>query len=197
MEYNINNKAFRTGIHRNKIKTVTFLNSTYAAPVNAADASQDEDRSVLAWVSPNKNLYDLYLAADGYIFAPANSSFLFAYMDQLEQIRFDGNLDTSGVKTMRSMFWGCSNLVRMDIGHFNTRNVTDMAFMFLDCTNLTNLDVSHFDTEKVSDMSYMFTNTKKIRAIYGNFKVNQVTSHTGFMDKGHLFNGRPWEELFK
>lgn len=197
MEYSINNKAFRTGIHRNMIKTITFLNTTSTAPVNAVDASLEEDRSVLAWVSSCGNLYDLYLAADGYIFAPANSSFLFAYMDQLTRICFDGNLDTSGVKSMRSMFWGCSKLVHMDIGHFNTRNVTDMAFMFLDCNKLTDLDVSHFDTENVSDMAYMFTNTKKIRSIYGNFKVSQVTSHMGFMDKGCFFNGRPWEELFK
>ena len=56
------------------------------------------------------------------------------------------------------MFLNCSSLENLDISNFNTTNVTNMGSMFSGCSNLTKLDLGkNFNTENVQDMKWMFT----------------------------------------
>ena len=74
---------------------------------------------------------------------------------QEEQIELD-KVDTSKVKNMRGMFFGCNSLTNLDLSSFNTSNLTNMGYMFCWCTSLANLDLSGFDTSKVRYMNNMF-----------------------------------------
>ncbi len=67
-------------------------------------------------------------------------------------------LDTSNVRDMSYMFYGCNNgsLKSLDVSNFNTANVTNMSNMFYNCRYVTELAISNFDTANVTDMSYMF-----------------------------------------
>ena len=40
---------------------------------------------------------------------------------------------------MGYMFYGCSNLISLDLGNFNTSSVTNMYRMFEGCSNLISL----------------------------------------------------------
>lgn len=94
---------------------------------------------------------------------PADCSSLFAFYKATE---IDlSNADTSGVTSMKSMFYECGNLVKLDISSFDTSNVKSMFQMFSNCSKLESLDVSHFNTSNVTDMSWMFHNCRKVPVI--------------------------------
>ena len=152
-EYNV-----RTGT-----REIRFLSTLRDAPADAVDVSQERDGSVRAWLVDDV----LYIAANGDIYAPRDSSELFAfsfydsfiyeYETSLEAIDFGGCFDTENVTDMSRMFSNCESLTELDLSGFDTGNVTDMSDMFFGCSSLTELDVSVFDTSNVTDMSWMFS----------------------------------------
>ncbi len=114
-------------------------------------------------------------------------------------------LDTSRVKSMRTMFFGCNAVTSLDLGGFNTDLVTDMTNMFngckalktltfgegfttgkvtmmpnmfYNCSALTSLDLEAFNTEKVTDMSSMFYGCTVLKTLtFGEgFATGQVTN---------------------
>ena len=54
------------------------------------------------------------------------------------------------------MFYGCDDIIEIDLSHFDTSNVKDMGYMFSGCTSLTSLDLSNFNTSSVIVMDEMF-----------------------------------------
>ncbi len=89
----------------------------------------------------------------------------------LTNIQGIGNLNTSEVTNMGSMFANCVGLTSIDLSDFNTAKVTDMESMFQNCTGLTTLDLSNFDTSNVTNMIKMF---------YGCTALNTLTVATGW-----------------
>ena len=69
------------------------------------------------------------------------------------------------VTDMSTMFNGCSNLINLDLSHFDTSKVTNMQGMFNVCRNLTSLDLSGFDTSNVTRMYNMFSNCSNLKSI--------------------------------
>ena len=213
--------AFRTGIKRSQVVSITMLN-TVTIPDDAVDASQQQDGSVRAWVKPNGNLFDLYLAANGNILAPGKCHRMFAGFSNLKKLDLTGfdtsgvtdmsymfyncpcltGLDVTGFRTavvtdMGSMFSGCACLEELDVSGFDTGLVTNMSYMFYKCSTLTYLNVSGFNTSLVTDMSYMFYKTDGIQNVDGNFDVSNAVYHSYFMDLNDTFNGSPWKEMFR
>ena len=81
------------------------------------------------------------------------------------------NFNTSIVVEMNTMFEGCSSLISLNLSNFDTSKVTNMNGMFEGCSSLTSLNLSNFDTSKLKYMNYMFrdcTNLEYINMI--NFK---------------------------
>ena len=66
------------------------------------------------------------------------------------------NFDTSNVKSMQGMFFGCSSLTSLNLTNFDISNVINMDAMFQYCSTLTSLDLSHFKTSNVKNMGSMF-----------------------------------------
>ena len=58
---------------RDQIRSITVLDSLDGAPEEAWDVSEAGDGTVLAWVKPNGELYDLYLAGNGGISAATHN----------------------------------------------------------------------------------------------------------------------------
>jgi len=148
-------------VKRKDVKTITFLNSTSSAPRYVLDFSADADMSVIGWIVGG----DVFVAADGKISLNETSSYLFAGMNNLTEINFNGVVDTSKVEYMDHMFQGCEKLEEIDLSGFDTSNVVDMACMFYDCRKLYELDVSGFDTSKVKSMKNMFTSCHNLEQL--------------------------------
>ena len=85
-----------------------------------------------------------------------NLKYFFANCTNLESITGINHLNTSEVRNMCEMFYGCSSLKSLDLSGFNTEKVLNMEGMFRDCSSLRSLDISNFDTKKVTNMMNMF-----------------------------------------
>lgn len=113
---------------------------------------------------------------------PKYTEYWFSSCMNLEKINNIEKLDTSEDISMRSMFYNCENLEKLDVSGFDTSNVTSMRTMFYGCKKLTEIDVSGFNTSKVTNMAYMFGNCFLLESIdLSNFNTSKVT------DMGNMF----------
>ena len=133
---------------------------------------------------------------------PVSCAYWFAEFTELTKIEGIGNLNTSKVTDMNSIFLDCHSLENLDLSNFDTSNVTgmsemfhicgltsldlssfntskvtDMSCMFSDCEGLTNLDLSHFDTSNVTDMRGMFSDCRSLKNLdISSFDTSIVTN---------------------
>ena len=94
------------------------------------------------------------------------------------------NFNTTNVRTMASMFEGCSSMSSPGdfLGTFNTHNLQDMEAMFMGCSNMSEIDLGHFVTRRVTDMSDLFNGCSKLKTIHiDQFDMRSVT------DKARMF----------
>ena len=97
---------------------------------------------------------------------------LFKDFGALTTISGIGNLNTSNVTDMGTMFCGCESLTTLDLSGWNTSSVKSMGSMFANCKKLTTLNISNWDTGSVEDMSNMFYNCHNLSAIIGIGSLN-------------------------
>ena len=109
-------------------------------------------------------------------FRPTTTAKWFYRCEALKQIEGLEYLNTSEVKDMCRMFYGCSALTALDLKNFNTKNVTDMSSMFAKCRALTSLDLKNFNTQNVTDMSWMFSDCWALTSLdLQHFNTQNVT----------------------
>ena len=109
-------------------------------------------------------------------FRPTAMESWFADFTNLTTIEGLENLNTSEVKDMSRMFYGCSSLTSLNLSNFNTSAVTDMSEMFYYCSRLTELNVSNYNTSAVTDMSSMFFGCSSLTSLnVSNFNTSAVT----------------------
>ena len=109
-------------------------------------------------------------------FRPTTTAMWFHRCTVLRKIEGLEYLNTSEVKDMSRMFWGCSALTSLDLKNFNTQNVTKMDRMFFGCAALTSIDLKNFNTQNVTDMSSMFYDCVALTSLdLKNFNTKNVT----------------------
>ncbi len=91
-------------------------------------------------------------------------SYWFAIMHNLTKIDFTGT-DTSKVKDMEGLFYGCDRLTALDLSGFNTSSVEDMEYMFYGCKGLPELDLKNFATGNVVAWSHMFYHCDSLKTL--------------------------------
>lgn len=107
----------------------------------------------------------------GNVKLPVTSSQLFSgtnnelFLSLLTSVTNSSLLDTSQVRDMTSMFYGCKNLNRLDISSWETAQVTKMTYTFYSCINLSTLDVSSWNTNNVTDMNGMFVFARGLKSL--------------------------------
>ena len=109
-------------------------------------------------------------------FRPTTTAKWFYRCEALKQIKGLEYLNTSEVKDMSRMFYGCSALTTLDLKNFNTQNVTNMSSMFAYCLALKSLDLKNFNTQNVTNMNSMFSNCWALTSLdLKNFNTQNVT----------------------
>ena len=169
--------------YNNSIQNITFYNKIEEPEEyeEVFDVSNEKDGSVIAYLVFNEDdLYDLYIMADGNIYANPDSSRMFSYFTKLKAINNMEYFRTIYSTNMLEMFHRNKNLISIDVSYFDTRNVTNMESMFAmdlyDGSLLTELDVSNFDTSKVTNMADMFAFIDKLTYLdLKNFDTSNVT----------------------
>ena len=166
---------YRGPLTKDSIESITFM-STKEVPEEAVgywDCSYVQGKNeVIAYYlnSETEGMYDLYIAADGEVYAPANSSALFYYFTNAKSINFNNSFNTDKLTNSSFMFRGCSKLTSLDVSKFNTSNATDMGAMFADCKLLEDINgLSLLDTHNavtfIKNGQGMFQNDSKLTTI--------------------------------
>ena len=89
------------------------------------------------------------------------------------------------------MFYGCNNLVNLDVTNFNTKNSKSFYYMFCNCNNLKKIDVSKFNSSKCETINSMFWDCKSITEID---MINWDMSNLKYEGEYHKYN--PIDYLF-
>ena len=173
-------RVFGSDYRRQQIMSVTFLDTLADMPADAWDVSETGNGKVMAWVKPNQSavqLFDLYIGAEGGVWAGTSCNELFANYNNLSKISFGDAFHTDNVHDMSQMFANCYGLASLDLRSFNTANVRDMSSMFYCCWNgLIRLDLSNFDTANVQYMSSMFFGCDQLTSLdLSSFDTANVT----------------------
>ena len=189
----INDTGFWNNTYKPYIRTVDFDNNLSNLPSSCTeenlcwDISYDtsQKKKVYGYLIDSgykdstdntKALYNLYIVSEAPIFAPADCSGIFSGFNNLTQINFNANFNTSKVTSMSKMFYECSKLTTLDLSKFNTSKVTTMRQMFSGCSKLTTLNLTNFNTSKVGDMGYMFQKCSSLTSLnLSNFDTLNVT----------------------
>lgn len=109
-------------------------------------------------------------------YRPTSLANWFNGFSRIKTIEGMENLVTDSVRSMASMFRGCSSLVSLDLSHFRTGQVTSMKGMFMGCNSLSSLNINGFDTRKVTTMVQMFDECKSLRSLdLSTFNTSNVT----------------------
>ena len=88
------------------------------------------------------------------------------------------HFDSSNVYNMKSMFNRCSKLEYLDLSNLNISNVINMGFMFNECVKLKEIKgINHFNTQKVTKMDAMFQECYELEKLdLSNFDTSNVTN---------------------
>ena len=87
------------------------------------------------------------------------------------------------LKDCSYMFYGCDNIIGIDLSSFDTKNIINMKNMFMFCINLKSIDLSNFNTTNVENMENMFYRCKNlIKLNLTSFDIKNVKNISGFID---------------
>ena len=127
------------------------------------------------WFSKRSNIKKVVFDTSFADARPTTCNYWFSGCDKLTEIQSIGNLNTSEVKNMSWMFFGCSSLTSLNLSNFNTAKVQDMSYMFSSCSSLTSLDLSNFNTANVTNMIWMFAGCSGLTSLdLPNFNTDKV-----------------------
>ncbi len=169
-------------LRRRDVASLTFLPTLDGAPSDAWDVSEAGDGRALAWITPNGELYDLFIAGDGGVKLadPAGVSRLFRSLSGMKSVRFNGCVDCSERRDLGSMFAGCHSLEEVDLSGLCTESATTLAEMFAECHALRAVDLSGLDTSRVENMAGMFQDCGSLEALdLTGFDTGRVTAMNG------------------
>lgn len=139
------------------------------------DISEAEDGSIITWYdSDSKTQY--WYSNSGKLILNSNSERLFANMDALENISFDG-MDFSYVGNLQSFFYQCASLKMIDFSGLTLNKIYDLSNFANGCTNLESVNFGNASFENLKDMSLMFQNCTKLKEVsFKNFSSSKLTS---------------------
>ena len=100
---------------------------------------------------------------------------MFYYCTKLKKIIGIENLDVSKLRCTNSMFYGCENLVELDLTNWNPISLQIAWSMFDDCSNLKIIkNIENWQLPNIMDVSYMFHNCVKLDVDLSNWDLTNI-----------------------
>ena len=202
--------------YRPYIRTITFGNDLSNLPSNCTEENLCFDvtgdgskKKVYGYLvdsglkdsnNPEQSLYNLYIVSEAPIFAPADCSLFFAGFNNLVNINYNNNFNTSKVTNMSYMFmpaesgdWSSVVVLTTSnndvkpalLNKINNSKVELMAAQGLSYySSLENLDLSSFNTSNVTNMGHMFSNCSSLTSLdLSGFNTSNVTNMYGMFNE--------------
>ena len=93
-------------------------------------------------------------------------SYMFDNCKNLKDVKFNENISTSNLQTVKGMFSGCESLTEVNLNSFTFENVENTNNLFYGCVNLINVTFSkNISSDKLAEIDGMFEGCEKIVSI--------------------------------
>ena len=113
------------------------------------------------WIFKEKGIHKIKIIFRKKLY---DCSFLFWGCKDIIEIDLS-NFDCSQVTSCESMFQECSSLKKLNLGNIDFGLSRNFISMFSKCRNLEELDVSHFNTKNSLNFRFMFSGCLKLKII--------------------------------
>ena len=145
-------------------KTIYFLNNE-----NDIFNKEEEYNDSIEYYNKllNESIIEIYINDKKYI----NRKYLKVEREGLYEIKLKFAINITNTSYM---FYGCSNLTKIDFSFFITNNIINMSHMFYNCSNLAKIDLTSFSIKNVINMSYMFYNCYNLQKLGLFFNTKNV-----------------------
>lgn len=165
IKYHPKTKEELKSIIREKLDKMVEQNSSnlYLADIDVSEV--DDFNSLFMGMSNSLNIKRINIL--GWNSSKVDSMmYMFALLNNLEEIQGIEDLDMTNVERMSFMFLECKKLKKLDLSKWNTENVTSMSGMFKDCQQLTEIiGIENIKTKQTLYMHDMFYNCFKLKKI--------------------------------
>ena len=110
---------------------------------------------------------------------------MFAGCSILKTLDLWNNTETSSLKDMSYLFFGCNSLNYINLKSFHTTNVTKMDKAFYNCESLVFLDLNNFSSQSLVTADYLFAKCWSLQEIYASntFNLDTNVSTAGFFEE--------------
>ena len=118
-----------------------------------------------------------------------NMSYMFNRCTKLKKIVGIENLDVSKLKTTKIMFYGCKNLVELDLTNWNPISLENAWSMFYRCSNLKIIkNIENWQLPNINDVSYMFYYCAKLDVDLSNWDLTNIKDSLkkGMVGNSHI-----------
>lgn len=164
----------------------TLPDNIQGSVMNVASDDSENIRAYLLPSADDENLYDMYIIANGFIYAPVDSSSLFEGFSNLTEIVNPSKLLTNKTTNMSNMFKdtkiGSVNLAAWDVS-----KVTNMASAF-ENVEMTELNISTWKFNLVTDASNMFKGCNITNLVVSNLEFNGDADITSMFENATTGN---------
>lgn len=159
-EENGRNAVFGSAYTRDQISRVAFETTLSGVTADAWDVSESGDGSVMAYVVPDGELYQLHIAGEGGVQVVYGTMMFTGYRNMTE-IDLSG-ADFSQAEDLSSFLSQCESLTSVDMHGLSMPKLTGALSMFQECLAMEKLDVSGWDVPRLRDAGWMFNCTPKL-----------------------------------
>ena len=102
------------------------------------------------------NIYEIYIEKEKFDTSLVKEmKYMFYGCSDLIYLKF--NVITTNLENIEGMFENCNKIRDVNLGDFSISNVKNMKKMFSGCISIRSLNLSHFNVESVENMEYMFS----------------------------------------
>ena len=114
-------------------------------------------------------------------------AYMFAECEDIKKIIGIENLDVSKLQSANAMFYGCQNLVELDLTNWNPISLENMSNMFYNCSNLKIIkNIENWQLPNIKNVRKMFYNCVKLNVDLSNWNLTNIKDD--FMKTGIVAN---------
>ena len=111
---------------------------------------------------------------------------MFAECEAIKKIIGIENLDVSKLQCANAMFYGCKNLVELDLTNWNPMSLQRASYMFYNCSNLKIIkNIENWQLPNIKNVRQMFDKCDKLDVDLSNWDLTNIKDDflkTGIVD---------------
>ena len=116
-------------------------------------------------------------------------NFMFSQCKKLKKIIGIENLDVSKLEYANYMFYGCENLVELDLTNWNPKLLQKTRYMFYGCLNLKIIkNIENWQLPNMKEVKYMFSGCTKLDVDLSNWDLTNIKDSLkeGMVGNSHI-----------